>query len=139
MSVETTRETMNAYLLAVLDQGAYARYLAPDVVLTIAGTGQRAKGREPVARLIALVGKEALDGAHELRQLVCEEGRSAVEAEYAHGQECVPYAAMYRLADDQIREIRLYGPVTGLMTRPTDGDESNRQVDMRRRSDADVE
>ena len=139
MSVESTRDTMNAYLLAVLDQGAYARYLAPDVVLTIAGTGQEAMGREPVARLIALVGREASDGAHELRQLVCEAGRAAVEAEYAHGELRVPYAAMYRLADGQIREIRLYGPVTGLMTQPTDGDGSNRQVDMRRRSDADVQ
>ena len=139
MSVETTRETMNAYLLAVLDQGAYARYLAPDVILTIAGTGQQAKGRESVATLIALVGMGASGGAHELRQLVCEAGRAAVEAEYAHGQEQVPYAAMYRLADDQIREIRLYGPVIDLMTQTMDEDQSNRRVDMRRRSEADVE
>ncbi len=67
-----------------------------------------------------------------------EEGRAAVEAEYAHGQLRVPYAAMYRLADDQIREIRLYGPVTGPETQTLVAENTDRQAEMGRHGDADV-
>ncbi len=35
MSGESSRETMTEYLLALLDEGAFTRYLAPDVALDL--------------------------------------------------------------------------------------------------------
>ncbi len=123
MSVDSSRETLTEYLLALLYGGAYTRYLAPDVALTIVGTDQRARGRQAVGRILAHLYPEAFDGTHELRQLVCEGGRAALEARVTGGDVAervgisptggevgVPYVGMYRLGHDLIEEIRLYFP-----------------------------
>lgn len=124
MSVESSRETMTEYLLALLDEGAFTRYLAPDVTLALVGTGQEARGREAVGRMLAHVYQEGFDGTHELRQLMCEGRQAVVEARLTGkhvdqfagicptGREAsLPYVAMYRLAHDLIEEIRLYVPM----------------------------
>ncbi len=121
MLAESTRETMRCYLLALLERGAQDRYLADDVALALAGTDVQASGREAVIGLTRQLHEEAFDAAPELKSLVCEDGRAAVEAvlvgrhkgDFAgappNGREvCVPYAAMYALEGDRISEIRIY-------------------------------
>src|SRR5262245_5816623 len=44
MSVESTRETMTAYLRALGERGPLARYFANDVTFTVMGGGQQIQG-----------------------------------------------------------------------------------------------
>ena len=61
IGIETARETMTAYLEALIARGAYEQFFAPDASLTLMGTDQEAHGRDQVAGMIRYLHEQAFD------------------------------------------------------------------------------
>ena len=124
MSVESTRETMNAYLQALVARGDYGRYLAEDVLWTTVGTDQIVRGRAAVEGLIRGFHEQAFDAHPRIKATIFGDGQAALEADFvgthtgeflgvpASGRAVdVPYVVMYDLADDRITALRFYAPM----------------------------
>ena len=128
MSVEKTRETMTAYVNELLSFGSYADYLADDVVITIMGTDQQAKGREAARQMTEFFYQKAFKTNVQLRNTVCADNRAISEAEFigthigefagiaASGKQVnVPYAVACDLESDRIKAMRIYFPMDVLI------------------------
>ena len=126
------RQTMQHYLDALIKRGDFGRYFTPDVVVTVEGTGQRAAGREPAEQLIRFFHQQAFDARPELKNLLVDQDKAAIEADLAGthtgefagiqptGREIrVPYAVAYDLRGDQISELRIYLPLNALVEQLT--------------------
>ena len=113
MSVEWTRRTMDAYLAAVRDGGPVAGFFAEGAVVTLAGTGQEARGREAAAGAVLSLHDAAGAGRPVVARLVVGEGRAAAETDVvgapAGAGAAVPYAVVYDLAHGEIIAVRIYG------------------------------
>ncbi|HEX9041876.1 MAG TPA: ester cyclase [Trebonia sp.] len=118
------RQIMQDYLDALVKRGDYGRYFTSDVILTAVGTDQRAVGREAAVRQMQDMHERAFDARIEVKSLLVDGGRAAVEADFAgtHIGEFagiapagrlvrVPYAVVYDLRGDQISELRIYFPM----------------------------
>jgi predicted ester cyclase len=132
MTTEKTRETMKAYVDALLAFGDYARYLAGDVTMTFMGTDREVKGHEAVCQAINFFHETAFSSAIEVKSLLCGEGEAIIEAEFigTHIGEFegvpaslrpvrLPYSVAYTLADGRITALRLYFPFELLMRQIT--------------------
>ena len=132
MTTEKTRETMKAYVDAILAFGDYGRYLAGDVTMTFMGTDREVKGHEAVCQTINFFHETAFSSAIEVKSLLCGEGEAILEAEFigTHIAEFegvpaslrpvrVPYSVAYTLADGRITALRLYFPFELLMRQIT--------------------
>jgi hypothetical protein len=128
MSAETTRETMQAYIQALLSFGDYARYLTEDVTVAFMGTDRIVAGREAARQLINFIHTQAFKTDVKMRALVCGDGQAMVEAEFAgthigafegipasYRQVLVPYAVAYELEGHHIKALRLYFPLDVLL------------------------
>ncbi len=128
MSVESTRETVSAYLKALLDFGNYTDYMAEDVLVTVMGTDQEVKGRQAAKQMIDFLHQQAFETRVNLRSAVFGDGQAMAEAEFigkhigefagtkATGKEVkVPYSAAYDLEDGKIKALRLYFPMDVLL------------------------
>jgi predicted ester cyclase len=126
------RETMQHYLDALIKRGDFSRYFTHDVAVTIEGTGQRATGREPAEQLIRFFHEKAFDARPELKNLLVDEDKAAIEADFAGthagefagvqptGREVrVPYSVLYDLSGDQISQLRIYLPLSTLLEQIT--------------------
>lgn len=95
--------------------------MTDDVRLTIEGTDQEATGREAVVQTIRFLHEQAFDAEPELKNLVAEAGRAAIEADFvgrhtgefagvpATGRDVrVPYSVVYDLDGDRIKAVRIY-------------------------------
>jgi predicted ester cyclase len=84
-------------------------------VATFEGTNQRAEGPEAAGQLIRYVRQSAFDARMELKNLLTDNGKAAIEADFAGtdtgefagipatGRRVrVPYSVVYDLAGDQI-------------------------------------
>jgi len=124
MSVETTRNTLEAYAAAVIEGGDYTRYFTDDVSLTLVGSDQIASGRRAVQQMLDYLQQEAFDLEVVLKNLVCGESGAAVEADFigTHKGEFagiaptgrrvnLPYVVVYDVRDDGISALRLYMPM----------------------------
>jgi predicted ester cyclase len=124
----TERQVMQDYLDALAKRADFPAYFTGDVVATFEGTGQRADGREAAGQLIRYVHEGAFDARMELKNLLTDEGKAAIEADFAgtHTSEFagipatgrtvrVPYSVIYDLSGDQISALRIYFPM-GLLT-----------------------
>jgi hypothetical protein len=132
MSVETTemtRETMAAYIKALVAREPYAQFFAPDVIFTVMGSDDPPiKGRKEVAEFIHWLHTVAFDARPEIKEVFTVGGRACLEAEFVgrhtgeffgvpgSGNEVrVPYAVVYDLRGNLITALRFYMPMNVLM------------------------
>jgi predicted ester cyclase len=123
---------MQEYLDALVRQADYPRYFTEDVVATFEGTGYRGEGREAAGQLIWYVHQGAFDAKPEVKSLLVDGGRAAIEADFVgtHTGEFagiqptgravrVPYSVVYDLHDDHISALRIYFPISFLIEQLT--------------------
>jgi predicted ester cyclase len=116
---------MQRYLDALIKRGEFSRYFTDDVAVTVAGTDQRAEGLEAAEQLIRFFHEKAFNARPELKALLVDQGKAAIEADFAgtHTGEFadiqptgrkvrVPYAVLYDLRGDQISHLRIYLPTS---------------------------
>ncbi|MCA1849699.1 MAG: ester cyclase [Acidobacteria bacterium] len=128
MSVESTRQTMEAYVRALLSFGDYSDYLAEDVTVTFMGTDREVRGREAARQLIDFVHQQAFRTDIQVKSAVYGDGSAMAEAEFvgthigefegvaaSNRQVRVPYAAAYDLDGGKIKALRLYFPMELLL------------------------
>jgi len=128
MLTERTRETMQAYIEALLSSGDFARHLSDDVVVEFMGTDRQVRGREGARQLITYIHEVAFRTDIEVTGLVCDGARAMLEAVFAgnHIGEFegikasqravrVPYAVAYDVQDGVITRLRLYFPLRDLL------------------------
>jgi predicted ester cyclase len=128
----TERKVMQEYIDALVKRADYPAYFTDDVVATFEGTDQRAVGREAAGQLIRYVHEGAFDARPEVKNLLVDEGRAAIEADFAgtHTGEFagipptsravrVPYSVVYDIRGDQISALRIYFPMSFLMEQLT--------------------
>ena len=122
------RQTMQRYLDALVKRADYGQYFTGDVVLAVAGTDQRAVGREAAEQQMRDMHERAFDARLEVKNLLVDEDKAAVEADFTgtHTGEFagiaptgravrVPYSVFYDLHGDQISELRIYFPMSLLV------------------------
>lgn len=130
--MSTERQVMQDYLDALVKRADFPAYFTDDVVATFEGTDQRADGRDAASQLIRYVHEGAFDAQMELRNLLTEPGKAAIEADFVgtHTGEFagipptgravrVPYSVVYDLAGDRISALRIYFPMTLLIDQLT--------------------
>ena len=126
------RKVMQEYIDALVKRADYPVYFSDDVVATFEGTDQRAVGREAAGQLIRYVHEGAFDARPELKNLLVDDGKAAIEADFAGthtgefagvpptGREVrVPYSVVYDIRGDQISALRIYFPMSLLMEQLT--------------------
>jgi steroid delta-isomerase-like uncharacterized protein len=130
MSIE--RQVMQDYLDALVKRADFPAYFTGDVVATFEGTDQRADGREAAGQLIRYVHQGAFDARPELKNLLTDDGKAAIEADFtgthtgefagipATGRTVrVPYSVLYDLSGGQISALRIYFPMSLLIEQLT--------------------
>ena len=130
--MDTERQVMQDYLDALIKRDDFPAYFTDDVVATFEGTDQRADGRDAAAQLIRYVHEGAFDARMELKNLLTQEGKAAIEADFTgtHTGEFagipptgravrVPYSVIYDLRGDRISALRIYFPMSLLMQQLT--------------------
>jgi predicted ester cyclase len=126
--MSTERQIMQNYLDTLVKREDFPAYFTADVVATFEGTDQRAEGREAAAQLIRSVHEGAFDARMELKNLLTDHGKAAIEADFAgtHIGEFaglaatgrtvrVPYSVVYDLSGGQISALRIYFPMSQLI------------------------
>lgn len=126
--IETGRQTMTRYLDALVARGNYGQYFSQDVTLHLMGTDQEASGPEAVEGTIRYLHEQAFDAQPELKTLVVDGERAAIEADFAGrhvgefsgkpatGRDVrVPYSVHYDLEGDHIKALRIYMPMDTLI------------------------
>ena len=78
MSAE--RQVMQDYIDALVKRADFTRYFTEDVVATFEGTDQRADGPQAAGDLIRYVHENAFDARPELKNLLVDTGKAAIEA-----------------------------------------------------------
>jgi predicted ester cyclase len=122
------RKVMQEYIDALVKRADYPVYFTDDVVATFEGTDQRAVGREAAGQLIRYVHEGAFDARPELKNLLVDDGKAAIEADFVgtHTGEFagiqptgrpvrVPYSVVYDIRGDQISALRIYFPMSLLL------------------------
>ena len=128
----TERKVMQEYIDALVKRADYPAYFTDDVVATIEGTDQRAVGREAAGQLISYIHEGAFDARPELKNLLVDEGKAAIEADFVgtHTGEFagvqptgravhVPYSVVYDIRGDRISALRIYFPISLLVEQIT--------------------
>jgi predicted ester cyclase len=128
----TERQVMQGYLDALVQRGDFPAYFTDDVIASFEGTDQTAVGRDRAGRLIRYVHETAFDARAELKNLLVDEGKAAIEADFVgtHTGEFagiqptgrsvrVPYAVVYDLRGGKISGLRIYFPMSLLIEQLT--------------------
>ena len=128
----TKRQVMQDYLDTLAKRADFRAYFTDDVVATFEGTDQRAEGREAAGQLIRYVHESAFDARPEPKNLLTDDGKAAIEADFAgtHTGEFagipatgravrVPYSVLYDLRGDKISALRIYFPMSQLIEQLT--------------------
>jgi steroid delta-isomerase-like uncharacterized protein len=122
------RQVMEDYLDALVKRADFPAYFADDIVASFEGTDQSAVGRDRAGQLIRYVHEIAFDARAELKNLLVDDGKAALEADFVgtHTGEFagipptgrtvrVPYSVVYDLRDDKINGLRIYFPMSLLI------------------------
>ena len=130
--MSTQRQAMQDYLDSLVKRADFTAYYTDDVVASFEGTDQRAAGRDAAGQLIRYVHEGAFDARMELKSLLVDAGKAAIEADFvgthiaefaglqATGRAVrVPYSVVYDLRDDKISALRIYFPMGLLMEQLT--------------------
>ena len=125
MSLDASTKLINSYLQTLLNGGDFAQYFSDDVVWTTMETGDQVLGREAVRDYIVALHTQLFDAHPEVRSVTVGHATAALEADFVgtHISEFagvpatgaalrVPYCVIYDLADDAIRALRGYIPIT---------------------------
>jgi predicted ester cyclase len=128
----TERLVMQEYIDTLVKRADYAAFFTDDVVATFEGTDQRAEGREAAEQLIRYVHEVAFDARPELKNLLVDDGKAAIEADFAGihiaefagispaGREVrLPYSVVYDIRGDKISALRIYFPMSLLIEQLT--------------------
>jgi predicted ester cyclase len=128
----TERQVMQGYLDALVQRADFPAYFTDDVIASFEGTDQTAVGRDRAGRLIRYVHETAFDARAELKNLLVDEGKTAIEADFVgtHTGEFagiqptgravrVPYSVVYDLRGDKISGLRIYFPISLLIKQLT--------------------
>lgn len=120
----TEQQVMQDYLDALVKRADFPAYFTDDVVATFEGTDQYADGREAAEQLIRYVHEGAFDAQMELKNLLTDDGKAAIEADFvgthvgefasipATGRAVrVPYSVVYDLSGGKISALRIYFPM----------------------------
>jgi len=118
------RQVMQDYLDTLIERGDFPAYFTDDVIASFEGTDQTAVGRDRAGRLIRYVHQDAFDARAEVKNLLVDDGKAAMEADFAgtHTGEFagipptgrtvrVPYSVVYDLRGDKISGLRIYFPM----------------------------
>ena len=122
------RETMDAHIEALVQRRKYGQFFTDDARFSIEGTDQNAMGGDATAQAIRFMHEVAFDARPELKSLLVDGDRAAIEADFvgvhigefagvpATGRSVrVPYSVVYDLKDDAIAALRLYFPMHALL------------------------
>jgi predicted ester cyclase len=120
---------MEGYIAALTTRGAFADFFTDDVTIDVVGSGQTGQGRATVESMIRWFHEQAFDARAEIKSLVADDTRAAIEAEFIgrHTGEFagiaatnrdirVPYSVSYDLKGGRISALRIYG-LTGDLVR----------------------
>jgi predicted ester cyclase len=129
MSADQARETMNAYVEALLARGDYRRFFAEDIRFEIVGTDHSARGAESAEQAIRFFHEIAFDAQPEIGNVLVDEDGAAAEAMFvgkhigdfagigATGRAVrVPYSVFYELDAGLITALRIYMSMDQLLT-----------------------
>ncbi len=124
MSIERTRQTLDAYLKELVSFGDFARYFTDDVVVTFMGTDRVIEGREGARTTITFFHQQAFSSQIDATTILCGEANAMLEARFkgvhvgefegvpaSHRHVDVRYAVAYDLRGDRISALRLYFPL----------------------------
>ncbi len=130
--MDTERQVMQEYIDALVKRADFPSYFTDDVVVTVEGTDQRAEGREAAGQLIRHMHENAFDARAELKNLLTDEDKAAIEADFVgtHTAEFagiqptgravrLPYSVIYDLRGDHISAVRIYFPMSLLIEQLT--------------------
>lgn len=119
---------MQDYIDTLVKRGDYTVYFADDIVASFEGTDQTAVGRDRAGQLIRYVHEVAFDARPEMKNLLVDDGKAALEADFVGthigdfagiqptGRAVrVPYSVVYDLRDDKISGLRIYFPMSLLI------------------------
>ena len=122
------RQVMQDYLDALVKRADFPAYFADDIIASFEGTDQTAVGRDRAGQLIRYVHEIAFDARAELKNLLVDDGKAALEADFVgtHTGEFagipptgrtvrVPYSVVYDLRGDKISGLRIYFPMSLLI------------------------
>ena len=128
MSLETTTQTMNSYLDALLNGGDFGRFFTDNVRWTTMETGDEIQGREAVQDFIVTLHRDLFDAKPEVRSVGMADGMASLEAAFVgvHTGEFagiaatgasvrVPYSVFYDVGEEGITALRAYMPVRQLV------------------------
>jgi hypothetical protein len=107
MGVE--RQVMQGYLEALAGRGDFPAYFTDDVIASFEGTDQAAVGRDRAGRLIRFVHESAFDARAELKNLLVDEGKAAIEADFV-GTHTGEFAGSSLRAEPSVCRIRFLRP-----------------------------
>ncbi len=124
MSIQSTQEVMQRYWD---DSSTDMSMLAEDVVYTVMGTGQEARGPAGVMQLLRDFYHTAFDASADVTNTIVGDNQAVLEADFtgkhigdfagiaATGKEVhVPLCVVYDLQDDQIKRARIYFEIDAL-------------------------
>src|ERR671933_2876870 len=80
--VESARAAMEAYGDKLIARGSFGEHFTDDVTIEIVGAGQTAQGRAAVEGMIRAFHEQMFDGKPELKTLIVEGNRAAVEGDF---------------------------------------------------------
>ena len=80
--MSTERQVMQDYIGALVKRADFTQYFTEDVIATFEGTDQRADGRQAAGQLIRYVHENAFDARAELKNLLTDTGKAAIEADF---------------------------------------------------------
>jgi predicted ester cyclase len=122
------RQVMQDYLDALVKRADFRAYFTDDIIASFEGTDQTAVGRDGAGQLIRYVHEIAFDARAELKNLLVDDGKAALEADFVgtHTGEFagipptgrtvrVPYSVVYDLRGDKISGLRIYFPMSLLI------------------------
>jgi steroid delta-isomerase-like uncharacterized protein len=128
ISADQVRQTMDAYVEALLARGDYGRFFAEDVAFAIVGTDQQLTGAQGAEQAIRFMHEVAFDARPEVVRVVVGERGAAAEVVFvgthvgefagvaATGNAVrVPYSVFYDVDGGHITGLRIYMPMDQLI------------------------
>src|SRR5215210_2074787 len=82
MSSDEVRAALAGYVDALVARGDFSRFFTHDVQASVVGTSQQATGADAVEQMIRFMHEVAFDARPELKNLLVDEGKAALEADF---------------------------------------------------------
>ena len=129
MSAQQVREMMDEYVEVLQARGDYGRFFADDIEVEIVWADQRMQGAEAAEQAVRYLHEVAFDAQPEFTSMFVDEHGAAAEAVFvgthigefagvaATGSSIrVPYSVFYEIDGDTISGLRIYMPMSELLS-----------------------